>query len=249
MYYLAREYSLLVVENPVEFLARPASHQTHLAAVPTDSGSDLAYLAIRREPPPRPAPAQMPAKNLDRPQNKRKRPANSSDIDERLMTEQELADFIRTCAEDFNHPEPSYNLQERLKTMSAQEQDHHRLNLLNSLVRALKKTTDIMKTAENRRLISNKSSPESMWWFLNASKEIENEVYGRCPTASKPKSAKFMGISVVQCLPRDEVEKLVNHMQEAGIKALKGAEKLLNHTGHMAEFLARANVMDVEFLR
>ncbi|WAQ92394.1 hypothetical protein PtA15_16A302 [Puccinia triticina] len=191
----------------------------------------------------------MPAKNLDRPQNKRKRPGTSLDIDERLMTEQELADFIRTCAEDFNHPEPSYNLQERLKTMSAQEQDHHRLNLLNSLVRALKKTTDILKTAKNRRLISNKSSPKSMWWFLNTSKEIENEVYGRCPTASKPISAKFVGISVVQCLPRDEVEKLVNHMQEAGTKALKGAEKLLSHTGHMAEFLARANVMDVEFLR
>ncbi|WAQ83621.1 hypothetical protein PtA15_4A69 [Puccinia triticina] len=120
-------------------------------------------------------------------------------------------------------PLPANNLY-----LTEDEIKRHLSNLLASLFNALKLTNNILKDSCER---------------------ILTHITYKCPKASKPRYVSFPGISVVQCLPRDEVDKLTSQLQEAGVKWLKTAEGLLAHKDHKDDCLANCTVEDLEQLR
>ncbi|WAQ89515.1 hypothetical protein PtA15_11A204 [Puccinia triticina] len=141
-------------------------------------------------------------------------------------------------------PLPANNLY-----LTEDEIKRHLSNLLASLVNALKLTNNILKVAKNQRLVLSRVSPDWMWGFKDSCERILTHITYKCPKASKPRYVSFPGISVVQCLPRDEVDKLTSQLQEAGVKWLKTAEGLLTHKDHKDDCLANCTVEDLEQLR
>ncbi|KAA1065439.1 hypothetical protein PGT21_015636 [Puccinia graminis f. sp. tritici] len=117
------------------------------------------------------------------------------------------------------------------------------------MISALKSANDILKFAKNRPLIASKSSPEMMWWFYERCECLSKAVAERCPKAPKLLTAQFPSMSVVQVLPRHEVDQLINRLQDAGHKALTGTLGQLTHKEHKLDFIAAGDAPLLEILR
>jgi hypothetical protein len=88
-----------------------------------------------------------------------------------------------------------------------------------------------------------------MWWFHDCCKEISKLVGEGCVKAPKTASAHFPGVAVVQILPHSEIARLIDRMQDAGVKALTQAYGQLTHKEHKVDFFANTTIAEVQILR
>jgi hypothetical protein len=176
---------------------------------------------------------------------------STSDNDKPLMTVEEIFAVIKAKRQPQRHELPLIQFPSAGNPagMSETEVVRHLSNLSSSVLTAVKDSNNILKHAKNRRLISSKSSPEGMWWFRHAAEAILAEVASKCPRAAKHHRAELPGISVVQCMPRDELAKLTTRMQDIGCKALAATQAILTHKDHKVDFIANCLVGDMEHLR
>jgi hypothetical protein len=261
MYYLAQTYSMLVVENPIEFLEQPDL----LAADPDLSGWVPDESAIRREiVPSAPASSQVMT-DIDTSQPKHKQTKTgmegSEEVaasredpnisnDEPLMTEEDISNLLADRTFRLNDRAMTrYTPAGSVETMLEEEAARHLATLTTSVVAAMKASIDILKFVKNHQLISSKSSAESMWWFHDRCTEISKLVAEGCPKAPKIASAHFPGIDVVQILPYNKIARLITRMQDRGFKALTHAHGQLTHKDNKLNFISNTSVGEVQVLR
>ncbi|KAA1101697.1 hypothetical protein PGT21_027914 [Puccinia graminis f. sp. tritici] len=174
----------------------------------------------------------------------------TSEDDEPLMTGDEIIQMVINQGETVQSMrEIGYTLTSELVAMSADDTVRHLANLAASLATALKGINDIHKYAKTRRLLASRSSPEAMWWFMEQGSDILATIQAKCPKAPKGQVTHFPGISVVQCLPRDQVEQLLERLQKAGCKALTLAHGQITHKDHKVDFISNSTVREMECLR
>ncbi|EFP79116.1 uncharacterized protein PGTG_05437 [Puccinia graminis f. sp. tritici CRL 75-36-700-3] len=264
MYYLSSEYNLLVVENPMEYRIKPTSYPG-IAMDPSNTSEWVPDHSSMRQEAPVPPIEDRPRPNdgSKGPSKKRRTETDSelppslvvpaqasSDDTQPLLTADELVQVIRNRGETVESMRmPNYTTSNQLLNMSVEETTRHLANLAASVVTALKGMNEILKFAKTRRLLSLRSSPETMWWFMERGVKILMEVLDRCPKAPKAQIVYFPGISVVQCLPRDQVKQLMDRLQKAGWKALTLALGHLTHKDHKIDFIANSTVFEMECLR
>ncbi|WAR54498.1 hypothetical protein PtB15_4B115 [Puccinia triticina] len=255
----ARLTITLVVEDPVQFLGA--------VTLPSEPKPDTRTWVlnglVRREfsqgdssgagswgaPDDRPAKKSRPNDPYTLQDNRA--PTQAADDNKPLWTAEDFARFLaeplakkpRSCP-PLPTPPPANGL-----SLTEDEVRRHLENLAASVSLALKGANDILKFVKNQRQITAKSSPEWMWWFKEACEGILGQVLHGCPNAPTPRKVEFPGISVVQCLPRDEVDSLTAQLQKAGIKALVTAQGLMAHKDHKYTILANINTGAMEMLQ
>jgi hypothetical protein len=171
----------------------------------------------------------------------------AEDTDKPLLTMDELTQIINHRSQTVETMRlPGYTSRCQLLNMSNEEVTRHLANLLASLVTALKGLSNIHKLAKTRRLVASRCSPELMWWFPERAVEILARVLDKCPKAPKAQVTHFPGIAVVQCLPRDQVEQLMERLQQAGCKALSLSYRHLTHKDHKLDFITNSTVKEME---
>ncbi|KAA1110175.1 hypothetical protein PGT21_013159 [Puccinia graminis f. sp. tritici] len=263
MYYLSNEYNLLVVENPMEYTIKPTTYPG-LAMDPsnvTEWTTDRSSMRQEILVPTVDVPLHL---NRSGGPFKKQRTTSSDntfptvvvtsetqdDTNEPLLTMDELSQIISNRLHTVESMRsPGYTSNRQLLNMSNEEVTRHLTNLSASLVTAVKGLNNIHKHVKTRRLVASRCSPELMWWFMERAVEISSRVLEKCPKASKAQVAYFPGVAVVQCLPRDQVEQLMERLQQAGCKALALAYKHLTHKDHKLDFIMNSTVEEMECLR
>ncbi|WAR53080.1 hypothetical protein PtB15_2B510 [Puccinia triticina] len=191
-------------------------------------------------------------RRINEPQSLRDGPepsAEDTEVDKPLMNDEDFALFLQSLAKKPICPVIPTPVPSSGPLLNPDEVLRHLTNLSASALDALQQTIDLLKFIENRRMIAKKTSPEWMWTFRRASESIRQSVVVRCPKAPKSREVNMPGISVVQSLPREEVDIIINRLQQAGFNALKAARGFITHKDHKADFLANSEVTEMESLR
>ncbi|WAR59790.1 hypothetical protein PtB15_11B431 [Puccinia triticina] len=191
-------------------------------------------------------------RQINEPQSSRDGPepsAEDTEVDEPLMNDEDFALFLQSLAKKPICPVIPTPVPSSGPLLNPDEVLRHLTNLSASALDALQQTIDLLKFIENRRMIAKKTSPEWMWTFRRASESIRQSVVVRCPKAPKSREVDMPGISVVQSLPREEVDIIIDRLQQAGFNALKAAQGFITHKDHKADFLANSEVTEMESLR
>ncbi|KAA1095662.1 hypothetical protein PGTUg99_017037 [Puccinia graminis f. sp. tritici] len=256
MYYLSQTYSMLVVETPfglqelVNDVPAPPD-TTHW--VPDETAIRQELDQPRQENEARDAEQQHGSTKRPRVADRAKSTETTrpgADDSEPLMTEEDISQLLAMRTVPLNdRGMTAYRDPAVIEMLSEDEKARYILNLIASVVAAMKAAIDILKFVKNRRMISDKSSPDTMWWFHNCCNEVMKAVADHCQKASKPASAQFPGIAVVQVLPYNEINRLINRLQDAGFKALDHAHGLLTHKVHKEDFIASVSDVEVRLLQ
>jgi len=219
MYYLAKLHSLLVVENPIEFVRE----------MPDD------VRARARNPPN--LVASQDGNDL----------SDSEEVNP-LKRKRTCEDELPDLADLFPPQTRSISDLSENEIDGADPKRLQKL-LLASAVKAIKQINTILKTIKNRRGFVLKVSFAVMLRYKETCDLLLKELAYHCPKFCRPEPAFFPGILVVGAMPTPEITKMIGEMQAAGWKAVLQAQTMLADVRNKNDLVHTASVRDMERLK